>query len=63
MQAKDKQLTPTQWKQAQDEDPDIGPVINLLKSKQLPQYKVKEGDPSGMRVLLNKIPTGFMPEK
>ena len=53
MQARDKpKLTPTLWKQAQIEDPDIGPVINLLKNKQLPQYKAKEGDPSAMRVLL-----------
>ena len=27
------QLTPTEWKQAQVEDPDIGPVINLMKTK------------------------------
>ena len=46
------QLTPTEWKQAQVEGPDIGPVINLMKTKQLHQYKAKEGDPSGMRVLL-----------
>ena len=53
MQARDKpKLTPTQWKQAQAEDPDIGPVINLIKTKQLLQYKVKEDDPLGMRVLL-----------
>ena len=45
MQARNKpKLTPTQWKQAQAEDPDIEPVINLLKSKQLLQYKAKEGD-------------------
>ena len=53
MQARDKpKLTPTQWKQAQVEDLDIGPVVNLMKTKQLHQYKATEGDPSGMRVLL-----------
>ena len=53
MQAKEKpQLMPTQWKQAQASDPDIGPVVNLLKTKQLLQQKAKEGDPSGMKVLL-----------
>ena len=33
-------------------DIDIGPVITLLKTKQLAQYSAKEGYPSGMRVLL-----------
>ena len=46
------QLTPNEWKQAQAEDPDTGPIVKLLKTKQLQQCKVKEDDPSGMRVLL-----------
>ena len=46
------QLTPDEWKQAQANDPAIGPVVELLKTKQLQQYKAKEDDPSGMRVLL-----------
>ena len=53
MQAWEKlQLTPDEWKQAQADDPDIGPIVELLKAKQLQQYKEKEDDPSGMRVLL-----------
>ena len=53
MQAWEKlQLTPDEWKQAQADDPDIGPIVELLKAKQLQQYKAKEDDPSGMRVLL-----------
>ena len=52
-QAQEKlQLTPDEWKQAQADDPDIGPIVELLKAKQLQQYKTKEDDPSGMRVLL-----------
>ena len=46
------QLTLDEWKQAQAGDPDIGPIVELLKTKQLQQYKVKEDDSSGMRVLL-----------
>ena len=46
------QLKPDEWKQAQADDPDIGPIVELLKTKQLQQYKAKEDDPSGMRVLL-----------
>ena len=49
MQAQKKpQLTPDEWKQ----DPDIGPIVKFLKAKQLQQYKAKEDDPSGLRVLL-----------
>ena len=52
-QAQEKpQLTPDEWKQAQADDLDIGPVVELLKAKHLQQYKAKEDDPSGMRVLL-----------
>ena len=36
----------------QADDPDIGPIVELLKAKQLQQYKAKEDDPSRMRVLL-----------
>ena len=46
------QLTPDEWKQAQANDLDIGPIVELLKTKQLQEYKAKEDDPSGMRVLL-----------
>ena len=53
MQAWEKpQLISDEWKQAQADDPDIGPIVELLKAKQLQQYKAKEDDPSGMRVLL-----------
>ena len=52
-QAREKpQLTPDEWKQAQASDPDIGPIVELLKAKRLQQYKTKEDNPSGMRVLL-----------
>ena len=46
------QLTPDEWKQAQADDLDIGPIVELLKTKQLQQNKAKEDNPSGMRVLL-----------
>ena len=46
------QLTPDEWKQAQASDPDIGPIVELLKAKQLQQYKANEEDPSGLKVLL-----------
>ena len=46
------QLTPDEWKQAQANDLDIGPIVGLLKAKQLQQYEAKEDNPSGMRVLL-----------
>ena len=46
------QLTSDEWKQAQADDPDIGPIVDLLKAKQLQQYKAKEDDPSRIRVLL-----------
>ena len=35
MQAQEKPLTPDEWKQAQAGDPDIGPIVELLKTKQL----------------------------
>ena len=40
------------WKREQQADSDIGPIITLINNKALLQYIVKEGDPSGMRVLL-----------
>ena len=47
------QLTPDEWKQAQADDPHFGPIVELLKAKQLQQYKAYEDDlTSGMRVLL-----------
>ena len=49
---KKPQLTPDEWKQAQASDPDISPIVKLMKAKWLPQYKAKEDDTSGMRVLL-----------
>ena len=44
--------TKDEWKELQAADIYIGPVIMLLKMKQLAQYNVKEGYSSGMRVLL-----------
>ena len=40
------------WKHEQGSDKDIGPVIELIKQKRHLQYVCKEGDPSGMRVIL-----------
>ena len=40
------------WKHKQGSDKDIGPVIELVKQKRHLQYVCKEGDPSGMRVIL-----------
>ena len=33
-------------------DEDIGPVVKLVRQRRQLQYTCKEGDPSGMRVLL-----------
>ena len=41
-----------EWKFKQECNPDIGPVVQLVKGKKLFKYANKEGDPSGMRVLL-----------
>ena len=41
------QLTPDEWKQAQADDPDIGLIVELLKTKQLQQYKAKKTIPQG----------------
>ena len=40
------------WRQEQSNGKDIGPVIELMKQKRHLQYACKEGDPSGMRVIL-----------
>ena len=45
-------LSKQDWKMEQQADSDMGPIINLINNKALLQYVVKEGDPSGMRVLL-----------
>ena len=40
------------WRQEQSSDKDIGPIIELMKQKRHLQYACKEGDSSGMRVIL-----------
>ena len=45
-------LSKQDWKREQQADSDIGPIITLISNKALLQYVAKEGDPSGMRVLL-----------
>ena len=45
-------LSKQDWKMEQEADSDIGSIITLIKNKALLQYIAKEGDPSGMRVLL-----------
>ena len=42
----------SEWVKLQKEDPDIGPIVDLLKLNKLSQYTAKEADTSGMRVLL-----------
>ena len=44
--------TKDEWVKLQGADPDIGPVIELMKLNKLSQYMAKEADMSGMRVLL-----------
>ena len=44
--------TKDEWVQLQGADPDIGPVVELLKLNKLSQYTAKEADTSGMRILL-----------
>ena len=45
-------LSKQDWKIEQQADLDIGPIITLINNKALLQYVAKEGNPSGMRVLL-----------
>ena len=40
------------WKHEQGSDEDVRPVIELIKQKRHLQYVCKEGDPSGLRVIL-----------
>ena len=40
------------WVREQSADEDIGPVVELVRQGKHLQYTCKEGDPSGMRVLL-----------
>ena len=42
----------SEWVKLQKEDPDIGPIVELLKLNKISQYTAKEADTSGMRVLL-----------
>ena len=46
------QLTQEAWIQEQSNDGDIGQVVELVQQGKHLQYACKEGDPSGMRVLL-----------
>ena len=50
--------TKAEWVQLQSANPDIGPIVELLKLNKLSQYTVKEADTSVMRVLL-KYQTRF----
>ena len=45
-------LNQEDWIKEQNDDKDIGPVIELVQRGKHLQYTCKEGDPSGMRVLL-----------
>ena len=46
------EISDQDWGQEQGSDKDIRPVIELIKQKRHLQYVCKEGDPSGMRVIL-----------
>ena len=45
------------WIQEQASDEDIGPMVELVPQGKHLQYTCKEGDPSGMRVLLKPFMT------
>ena len=45
-------LTKSQWKIEQKSDPEIGPVVLLVKKNEHLQYKVKKEDNAGLKVLL-----------
>ena len=45
-------LSKQDWKIEQQADSDIGPVITLINKEAFLQYVAKEGNPTGMRVLL-----------
>ena len=45
-------LTKSQWKIEQESDPEIGPVVLLVKKNEHLQYKVKKDDNAGSKVLL-----------
>ena len=45
-------MTKNQWKQEQQQDPKIGPVLNLVVGKKHLQYKIKKDDDPGSKILL-----------
>ena len=45
-------LSVSDWKTEQSKDPDIHPVVELVRQNRHHTYVAKESDPSGMRVLL-----------
>ena len=46
------ELSKQDWKMQQQADSDIVPIITLINNKAFLKYVAKEGDPSGIRVLL-----------
>ena len=45
-------ITESEWKEEQSNNIDIGPIVKLVKQDLHWNYKVKESDPYGMRVLM-----------
>ena len=44
--------TESEWREEQNNDIDIGPVVRLVKQNLHQSYKVKEDDPTGMKILM-----------
>ena len=43
-------ITESEWREEQNNNIDIGPVIKLIKQDLHQNYKVKESDPPGMKI-------------
>ena len=46
-------MTKAQWKIEQEEDPEIGPVIQLVLANQHLQYKFQKEDNPGSKIILH----------
>ena len=46
------EITESEWREEQNKNIDIGPVERLIKQNLYQSYKVKEDDPTGMKILM-----------
>ena len=46
-------LSKSSWKKEQKDDPEIGPIVNLLSKSELSQYKAPKDCLAGVKILLH----------